>query len=138
MIIGYSFFVGDLFHVGHLNQVELDREHCDYLIVGLLTDEAVASYKGSPVIPLEERVKIFQALKLVDLVVTQNNRDPTETLQKLWDSGIKVDVLLHGDDWTDVPGRDWIESHGGKLVQPPYYPHQSTSKIIKEIQGTRE
>lgn len=135
MIIGYSFFVGDLFHVGHLNQVELGRKHCDFLIIGVLSNDAIISYKCKPIIPLEERIRIFQALKLVDLVVIQNSRNPTETLQKLWSLGIRVNILLHGDDWADVPGRYWIESHGGKLVQPPYYPHQSTTNIIDKIRG---
>ncbi len=101
--------------------------------MGLLTDETVASYKEKPVIPLEERVKIFKSLRIVDLVVIQNDRDPTETLQKLWDLGIHIDVLYHGDDWLEVPGKDWIESKGGRLIQPPYYPYQSTTKIVEKI-----
>ena len=140
MVIGYSFFAGDLFHVGHLYQLEQNKKHCDYLIAGLLTDEAIASYKRQPIIPLEERVQIFQALKLVDLVVIQWKRNPTSTLQALYDLGIKVDVLMHGDDWSkekDPDMRDsmnWIEKHGGKLVQPPYW-HEgpNTTKIINQI-----
>jgi len=137
LTIGYSFFVGDLFHVGHLNQIELGKKECDYLIVGILSDEAVESYKRKPVIPLFERVRIFKALRGVDLVVVQNEKDPTSTLQSLFDMGIKVDVLLHGDDWCDVPGKGWIELHGGKMVQPPYYPDQSTSRIIEQIKGIK-
>ena len=72
MIVGYSFFVGDLFHVGHLNQLELDRGYCDFLIVGVLTSEAV-NYKPKPIIPLEERMRIFRALRAVDLVWCRRN-----------------------------------------------------------------
>ena len=85
-----------------------------------------------------ERVRIFKAIIGVDLVVVQNEKDPTSTLQNLFDIGIKVDVLLHGDDWADMPGRYWIEEHGGKLVQPPYYEAQSTSKIISKIKEIKE
>ena len=137
MIVGYSFFVGDLFHVGHLNQLELDREYCDYLIAGVLTEEAV-NYKPKPIIPLEERMRLFRALRAVDLVVVQDERDPTGTLQKLWDLGIKVEVLFHGSDWLDVPGKEWIEAHGGRLIQPPYYEGQSTSMIIDKILKERK
>jgi len=136
MKVGYSFFVGDLFHVGHLNQIEQDREHCDFLIIGVLTTEAV-NYKPKPIIPLEERMRIFAALRDVDLVVTQNERDPTNTLQKLYDLGIQIDVLFHGSDWLDVPGKEWIEAHGGRLIQPPYYEGQSTSMIIDKILEVR-
>lgn len=145
MIIGYSFFAGDLFHVAHLYQLEQNKKHCDYLIAGLLTDEAIASYKRQPVIPLEDRVRIFRALKIVDLVVVQQKRNPAPTLQALYDLGIKVDVLMHGDDWskeTDPDMRDsmkWIEDHGGMLVQPPYwYEGPTTTKIINQILGSEK
>jgi len=142
MMIGYSFFAGDLFHVGHLYQLEENKEECDFLIAGLLTDEAIASYKRHPIIPLEDRVRIFRALKAVDLVVIQKKRNPTPTLQALYDLGIKIDVLMHADDWskeTDPDMREateWIELHGGTLVQPPYW-HEgpTTTKIINQIRG---
>ncbi len=142
MIIGYSFFAGDLFHVGHLYQLEENKKHCDYLIAGLLTHEAIASYKRHPIIPLAERMRIFRALKIVDLVVIQEKRNPTPTLQALYDLGIKVDVLMHADDWSkekDPDMRDamnWVESHGGTLVQPPYWLEgPNTTKIINKVGG---
>jgi len=103
----------------------------------VLTSEAV-NYKPKPIISLEERMRIFRALRAVDLVVVQEERDPTGTLQKLWDLGVKVDVLMHGSDWADVPGKRWIEAHGGRLVQPPYYEGQSTSMIVDKILRERE
>lgn len=140
MIVGYSFFSGDLFHVGHLYQLEENKKHCDYLIAGLLTDEAIASYKRKPIIPLEDRVRIFRALKIVDLVVVQHKRNPTPTLRDLHHLGIKVDVLMHADDWsietdTDMlEAKEWMERHGGELVQPPYW-HEgpTTTKIINQV-----
>jgi len=140
MIIGYSFFAGDLFHVGHLYQLEQNKKHCTYLIAGLLADEAIASYKRWSIISLEERIRIFWALKAVDLVVAQEKRDPTPTLQALWDLGIKVDVLMHADNWvvkddSDMQrAKEWIENHGGKLVQPPYWHGgPNTTKLINKI-----
>ena len=57
--VGYTTGVYDLFHIGHLNILKRAKEHCDYLIVGVSTDEVVESYKGKkPVIPFSERIEI--------------------------------------------------------------------------------
>lgn len=128
-IIGYTFHVGDLFHPGHLHQLQQCRPHCDFLIVGLLTDEAVEAYKRKPVVPLEWRMEIYKALRIVDLVVVQPDRDPTSVLEVL-----HPDVLFHGDDWPDIPGREWMEARGKKVVVTPYeYGWKSTTEIIEEI-----
>lgn len=128
MIVGYSFHAGDLFHVGHLHQLLECRKHCDYLIVGILTDRAVASYKRWPVIPYPYRAAIYEALSCVDQVVPQDSRDPTDNLRTY-----KPDVLFHGDDWSDFPGKDYIESIGGKAVNTPYFHGLSTTSIIQTI-----
>jgi len=130
MKVGYAFVVADLFHVGHLQFLEKAKSHVDILIVGVLTDEATASYKRKPVIPLSERMRIIQALNCVDGVVEQDARDPTQTMKKLL---VHIDVLFHGDDWNQIPGRTYIESIGGKLVTLPYYTAQTTTRIIEQI-----
>ncbi|GAG91286.1 unnamed protein product [marine sediment metagenome] len=76
MRIGYAFVVADLFHVGQLRHLRIAKGLCDFLIVGVLTDEAVASYKREPITSFDERVDIVQALSLVDMVVRQDSRDP--------------------------------------------------------------
>ena len=67
-----------MFHIGHLNVIKRAKEQCDYLIVGVSTDELVKSEKGkTPVIPYNERIAIVDAIKYVDMVVPQpdkNNR----------------------------------------------------------------
>jgi cytidyltransferase-like protein len=128
MVIGYTFHCGDLFHYGHLRQLEMCREYCDYLIVGILTDQAIASYKRLPIIPYPWRVAIYEALKCVDKVVPQASRDPTENLELL-----RPDILFHGDDWEDFPGKDWIEAHGGQAIKTPYFYPLSTTRIIETI-----
>lgn len=132
MIRGYTFHVGDLFHVGHLHQLEECRKHCEYLIVGVLTDQAVSGYKRSPIIPCSWRVEIYKALKCVDEVVIQDSRDPTTNLKRL-----KPDILFHGDDWLDIPGREWMESIGKCVIATPYFQGISTSDIIRRIQDAR-
>lgn len=127
-VVGYSFHVGDLFHKGHLHQLEQCREHCDYLIVGVLTDQAVATYKRIPVIPYPWRAAIFEALKIVDLVVPQNSRDPTKNIELL-----KPDILFHGDDWSEIPGEEAIKKLGGKLILTKHFYDITTTQIMQEI-----
>lgn len=93
--IGYTTGVFDMFHIGHLNVLKQAKEQCDYLIVGVSTDENVFMYKGkTPEIPFEQRIKIVEAIKYVDKVVPQTNMNKFEAWEKL-----HFDVLFHGDDW---------------------------------------
>ena len=134
MEIGYTFHAGDLFHVGHLHQIRICKEHLGIdglLVVGILTDEAIEAYKRKPIIPLPERVSIYGALRDVDLVIVQLSRDPTENLEI-----IRPNVLFHGDDWDEIPGSKWMYAHGGRVVKTPYLHGVSTSDIIKRCKNT--
>lgn len=135
--VGYAFVVCDLFHVGHLKFLRAAKEYCDYLIVGVLTDEAVRAYKRKPVIPLNERVEIVRALRCVNKVVIQNGRDPTETMKKLVEEGRTLSFLFHGDDWAVIPGTEYIESMGGQLIKLTYYQPTTTTKIIAKIRSLK-
>ena len=132
-MIGYAFVVADLFHTGILSLLQTAGQACDFLIVGVLTDEAAASYKRWPVIPFDERVDIIRSLKCVDMVVSQDSRDPSETLKRLISDGWDVKLLIHGDDWPEIPGSDYMKSVGGRVIRTPYYQGQSTTKIIEKI-----
>lgn len=132
-MIGYAFVVADLFHLGILRFLEMAEQICDFLIVGVLTDEAATSYKRQPVIPFDERVDIIRSLKCVDMAVTQDSRDPSETLKRLTSDGWDVKLLIHGDDWPEIPGSDYMKSIGGRVIRTPYYQGRSTTKTIKAI-----
>lgn len=93
--IGYTTGVFDLFHIGHLNILRRAKEHCDFLIVGVSTDELVKEYKNKiPVIPFKERKEIVEAIKYVDKVVPQTSMDKLQAWKEL-----HFDVIFHGDDW---------------------------------------
>lgn len=103
MIIGYTTGVFDMFHIGHLNILRRAKERCDYLIVGVSTDEVVESYKHhKPIIPYEQRAAIVDAIKYVDEVVPQTTMDKTDFLKHR-----HFDVMFHGDEWkgTDLYNR---------------------------------
>jgi glycerol-3-phosphate cytidylyltransferase len=93
--IGYTTGVFDMFHIGHLNILKKAKEHCDYLIVGVSTDELVIAYKGkNPVVPFGERMQIIEAIKYVDKVVVQRHRDKFQAWQELG-----FDKMFVGSDW---------------------------------------
>ena len=93
--IGYTSGVFDLFHIGHLNIIKKSKEYCDFLIVGVTTDEETLRIKGkNPVIPFSERIEIIKSLRYVDQVVAENNTDKIVAYQIF-----KFDVIFKGDDW---------------------------------------
>lgn len=93
--VGYTTGVFDMFHIGHLNILRRAKEQCDYLIVGVSTDELVQEYKHkTPIVPFDERIEIVRAISYVNEVVAQTTMDKFEAWKKL-----RFDALFHGDDW---------------------------------------
>ena len=93
--IGYTTGVFDLFHVGHLEILRKAKENCDYLIVGVSTDELVQEYKNKrPIITFDQRIEIIKSIKYVDEVVVQKDRDKLSALHK-----IGFNIMFVGDDW---------------------------------------
>lgn len=99
MIIGYTTGVFDMFHVGHLNILKRAKEQCDYLIVGVSTDELVIQDKNKqPIIPFEERCKIIEAIKYVDKVVPQKNKNKFAAWEQY-----RFNKMFVGSDWKGTP-----------------------------------
>ena len=93
--IGYTTGVFDMFHIGHLNILRRAKEQCEYLIVGVSTDEVVEEYKGkTPIIPFEQRVQIVQAIRYVDKVVPQKTMNKVDSWKEL-----HFNAMFHGSDW---------------------------------------
>lgn len=97
--IGYTTGVFDLFHIGHLNILKRAKDLCDYLIVGVSTDELVREYKHKkPVMSYFERSSIVEAIRYVDKVVPQTTMDKIQAFKEL-----NFEVMFHGDDWKGTP-----------------------------------
>jgi len=130
-IIGFTAGAFDMFHVGHLNLIKNAKARCDYLIVGVNTDELINSYKNKhAVVPLEERLQIIEAVKYVDEVI------PVDTLDKevMWNRK-KFDILFIGDDWKGSERwnatEDEMKKYGVEVVYLPYTTG-TTSTLLRE------
>jgi len=129
--IGYTTGVFDLFHIGHLNILKRAKEQCEYLIVGVSTDEVVKTYKNKqPIIPFEQRCEIVRAIKYVDEVVPQTSMDKMDAYNNL-----HFDVLFHGSDWKGSDMYNNIVDSFSKIgVDVVFLPHTDgiSSTLIRE------
>jgi len=133
-IVGYTTGVFDLFHVGHLNILRNARLECDYLIVGVTTDELSEKKKGKrPIIPFEERMEIVEHITFVDDVVPQINYDKIEA----WNN-LHFTKMFVGDDWKGTEKWKKLDSDfkalGVEICYFPYTKHTSSTKIRNIIE----
>lgn len=136
MVIGYTTGVYDMFHIGHLNVLRRAKEQCDYLIVGVSTDELVQKDKGkTPVIPYAERAEIVSAIKYVDKVVPQPDKDKVAAWRRH-----QFNKMFVGSDWQGTETWARFEEQFAPLgVDIVYLPHtdgiSSTklTQVIKDI-----
>ena len=127
--IGYTQGVYDMFHIGHLNLINHAKEYCDYLIVGVNSDELVQIYKHKiPVIRENERAEIVRNIKAVDEVVITNTLDKTEMLKRY-----NFDAIFIGDDWKGNPRWEQtkidLAKYGVDLVFLPHTDGVSSSDL---------
>ena len=133
--IVYVGMSADLIHPGHLNIIK-KASSLGEVTVGLLTDEAISSYKRMPVMDFEQRKLVIKQIKGVKNVIAQTTLDYTRNLKK-----IKPDFVVHGDDWRSGIQQDTrnkviktLSKFGGKLVEVRYTPGISSSKIKKALE----
>ena len=136
-IIGYTTGVFDMFHIGHLNILKKAKEQCDYLIVGVSTDELVMSYKHkTPIINYEERAEIVKSIRYVDQVVPQTNRNKFAAWEKF-----KFDKMFVGDDWknSDVfnEAQKRLKEVGAEVVYLPRTEGISSTLLVEKLGNIR-
>ena len=132
----YTAMSADILHIGHLNVISEASKHGD-VIVGILTDKAIGSYKRLPTLPYEIRSKTVASIKGVSKVIPQETLDYTENLLK-----IKPDIVVHGDDWkTGIQAEtrkkviETISSWGGQLNEPSYTAGISSTSINETLKN---
>jgi len=124
----------DILHHGHINILEKAASYGN-VIVGLLTDKAIAFGKRLPLLDYDKRLKIVEGIKYVSKVVPQEEWDYSNNLIKY-----KPDFMIHGDDWNQGPLAPYkhlaikaLNSYGGKLIEIPYTKDISSSKLFENI-----
>lgn len=124
--------VFDVLHAGHVSYLAWARSQGDALIVGLNTDESVRRIKGDrrPIVPFEERARILCALRSVDAAVGFSERTPEVLLDKL-----RVDVHVKSAQYREdeLPERDVVLEHGGRIALAPHLSGTSTTDTIARI-----
>ena len=126
----------DLIHPGHLNILNVAAK-LGAVIVGVLTDEAVASYKRLPYMTYEQRAEVVSNIKAVDRVIAQNTLDYSVNLRQ-----IKPDFVVHADDWKEGVQKntrqnviDVISEWGGELIEVPYTTGISSTALNEAIRS---
>lgn len=133
--VGYIAGVFDLFHIGHLNMFRRAKELCNYLIVGVVSDEGVRLNKqAEPFVPFDERIEMVKSCRYVDEAVKLPlNFSDTEDMYKVY----HFDVQFSGSDYEHNPywlaRKDFLEKHGSTLVFFPYTQSTSSTKLKKAI-----
>ncbi len=128
-VVGFTTGVYDMFHIGHLHLLKKAKNRCDYLIVGVSTDELVEGYKDkTPIIPFEHRLEIIASLKFVDEVVAITHRDKKQTYLD-----VGYDTLFVGDDWKGTiifeDLEQFLDGYGAKVEYFPYTKEVSSTKF---------
>ncbi|MBR3624546.1 MAG: adenylyltransferase/cytidyltransferase family protein [Selenomonadaceae bacterium] len=134
--IGYVAGVFDLGHIGHLNLLRRAKEHCDYLIVGVVSDRQVRENKKvEPFIPFNERLDMVRSCKFVDEAHEIPFETPdTDMAWKLY----RFDAQFSGSDYEKDPAwlakQKWLRERGADMVFFPYTETTSSTRLKKLIE----
>lgn len=133
----YVAMAADILHHGHINIIA-EAAKLGKVTVGVLTDEAVSSYKRVPYLPFDQRKLIVENLKGVEQIVAQTTLDYEENLRK-----IKPQYVVHGSDWktgVQKPVRDKViqtlAEWGGQLIEPDYTGGISSTQLQEQIKAS--
>ena len=132
MKIGYAYLVADVLHRGHILHIKNCSNLCDYLICGILTDEAAMEKKPKPIVSFDERVELVSAIRYVSAVVCQDTYSPLKNCKT-----IKPDILFECGTHEEMPANDFVRSYGGKVIVMPYYSGQSSTQIKRRVRDEK-
>jgi len=132
-MVVYTVGTFDLLHVGHLALLEYCATLGDTVAVGVASDEVVKLYKPRiPIVPLEQRIEMLQALRCVDIVLPYHELDYLTVCKE-----VKADIFVIGEDWGRKPHNQDVENYfnvqGKEVVQIKYHPRTSSTKIKKTV-----
>ena len=132
-VVGYVPGAWDMFHIGHLNLLKRARENCDWLVAGVVTDEAMFAMKGKyPIVPFDERQAIVEAIGIVDEAVVDHSVNKLEA----WEL-VHFDVLFKGDDWRGTAKGQKLERSlaavGARVHYFPYTLHTSSTELRRVL-----
>lgn len=132
-MIVYTVGTFDLLHVGHIALLEYCKSLGDVLAVGVASDRVVNSYKPNvPVIPLEQRIEMLEALRCVDIVRPYDELEYVSGCKEL-----KADIFVIGEDWGSKPHNVAVESYlkskGKQIKQVLYNPRTSSTRIKQDV-----
>ena len=130
-IIGFTNGCFDLLHEGHLHLIRESKKRCDFLIIGLNSDESVKVLKGEnrPIENQEQRAMNLSKLEEVDAITIFNTETPENIIKDL-----NPNILIKGGDYnkTDIVGSRFVIENGGSVEVIDLLPGFSTTKIISE------
>lgn len=135
MIVGYTTGTFDMFHIGHLNILRRAKEQCDYLIVGVSTDELVEHDKNhAPIIPFANRCEIVKAIRFVDEVVPQIDKNK---LGAYFNLERRFHKMFVGSDWQGTPQWQQFEKdfapYGVEIIYLPHTDGISSTMLREKI-----
>ena len=132
----YLGMTGDIIHPGLINIINEASKYGN-VIIGLLTDKAIATHKRLPYLTFEQRKKVVESIKGVSQVVPQEEWSYVDNLRKY-----KPDFIIHGDDWQTGPLRkirdqvyEVVKEFGGQVIEIPYTKGINSSALDKEIKS---
>ena len=124
----------DILHSGHLNIIEKAKKY-GKVVIGLLSDSAVAEYKNIPSLEYSERYRIVKSLKNVSKIIKQESWDYSKILNSL-----KPDFFVHGDDWKEGIQKktrynviNLLKKNKGRLIEIPYTKNISSSSLQESL-----
>ena len=130
--IAYIGLSADILHEGHINIIKKASKF-GKVVVGLLTDRAIATYKAIPTLNYKQREAVIKSIKYVKNVIPQTTLDYRNNLKK-----IKPDFVVHGSDWkTGIQKKtrsqvlEVLNEWGGKLIEPKYTKNVSSRSMKK-------